>query len=102
MLLKDGTQKYSPKTHLPSTATNLPKAKTNTIFFRGTGTDATDKIIVNGCEMYRQDYWIKGKYLVERLSFEPEIYASNSHRINKQRKRILDSIERAANEGGMK
>ena len=94
VLLKDGTQKYSPKTHFPSTATNLPKAKTNTIFFRGTGTDATDKIIVNGCEMYRQDYWIKGKFLVERLSFEHEIYASNSHKLEEQRRRILEIVNK--------
>ena len=38
------------------------------IFFRGTGKDATDKVIVNGLKMLRQNYWVKGTYVVELLN----------------------------------
>jgi len=73
ILMKDGSVRYTPKTKIPMTAPNLPKSKDYTIFFRGTGTDATDKITVNGLEMLRQDYWIKGKFLVEELKATEEI-----------------------------
>lgn len=68
VLLKDGTQRYTTKTNLPMEAPNLPKSKDYTVFFRGTGSDAKDKKIINGIKMYRQDYWIKGKYLVDKLN----------------------------------
>lgn len=50
------------------TETNLPKALDNVIFFRGTGSDATDKVTVNGLKILRQNYWVKGTYVVEQLN----------------------------------
>jgi hypothetical protein len=80
---KDGNQRYTPKTGLPMGAPNLPKSKDHLFFFRGTGQDATDKININGIDMYRQDYWIKGTYIANMLKEIPIIGAetlSNSHK----------------------
>lgn len=54
-------------------ATNLPKSKNHVLFFRGTGQDSSDKIIVNGKKILRQHYWIKGSFLVKKLSSIPFI-----------------------------
>lgn len=70
---KEGYQRYSPKTQIPMGAPNLPKSENSTVFFRGTGRDATDKIQINGIEILRQSYWIKGTYIVERLKNIPFI-----------------------------
>lgn len=72
-LNKYSCQRVSPKTGLPMGAPNLPKAKDHLIFFRGTGRDARDKVIINGLSMLRQDYWIKGTFLVEKLKSIPYI-----------------------------
>lgn len=80
---KHGNQRYTPKTKLPMVAPNLPKSEEHLIFFRGTGQDARDKISVNGVTMYRQDYWIKGKFLVDKLKAAPIIgheRLCNSHK----------------------
>lgn len=68
---KKGNQRYAPKTGVPMGAPNLPKSEDHLIFFRGTGRDATDKISVRGVTMLRQDYWIKGTYLAEKLKVTP-------------------------------
>lgn len=65
---KDGSIRYTPKTGIQMTETNLPKALDNVIFFRGTGSDATDKVTVNGLKILRQNYWVKGTYVVEQLN----------------------------------
>ena len=70
---KNGNVQYTPKTHVVKGAPNIPKADDHLIFFRGTGQDATDKINVNGVEMLRQDYWIKGTYLASKLKDIPII-----------------------------
>lgn len=57
-------------------APNFPKSKTYNIFFRGSGTDGTDKkpllqrwgVHFN---MYNQWIWIKGKYIVDKLKDIP-------------------------------
>jgi hypothetical protein len=50
-------------------ATNFPKAKDYVIFLRGSGQDSTNKTFsINGLQMYPQNFWIKGKMLVEMLS----------------------------------
>lgn len=68
ILKKDGTQRVTPKTGIPMTAPNWPKSRDGILFVRGTGTDANDKpVTVNGVRMYRQNVWIKGRELVERL-----------------------------------
>ena len=72
-LNKEGRQRYSPKTNIPMGAPNLPKAENHTVFFRGTGQDANDKMVINGIEMLRQNYWIKGKYIVDKLKNSPFI-----------------------------
>lgn len=72
-LNKRGEQRYTPKTKVPMAAPNLPKANDHLFFFRGTGQDAHDKITINNVTMYRQDYWIKGTFLVEKLNATPTI-----------------------------
>lgn len=68
VLKRDGTPRVTPKTGIPMTAPNWPKSRDGVLFVRGTGTDANDKPVeVNGVRMYRQNVWIKGKELVERL-----------------------------------
>ena len=69
-------------------APNLPKSENHLIFFRGTGQDATDKINVNGIDMLRQDYWIKGTYIANKLKSVPIIGGetlSNSHKSRAKR-----------------
>lgn len=70
---KHGNQRIAPKTKVPMGAPNLPKSQSHLIFFRGTGQDANDKIVVNGIKMLRQNYWIKGTFLVEKLKSIPII-----------------------------
>lgn len=71
MYLRDGSLRITPKTGEVMMETNLPKSKDNVIFFRGTGSDANDKITINGLPMYRQNYWIKGSFIVEELKRQP-------------------------------
>lgn len=70
---KTGNQRYTPKTRSPMGAPNLPKADDHLIFFRGTGKDARDKVVINGVRMLRQNYWIKGTFLVKKLKTIPFI-----------------------------
>jgi len=47
-------------------APNFPKSKDYDIFLRGSGTDSDDKpVTVNGISMYRQQVWMKGKWIVD-------------------------------------
>ncbi|MEE1132165.1 MAG: MutH/Sau3AI family endonuclease [Caryophanon sp.] len=65
---KDGTQKVTPKTGLPSSAPNLPKAKDFNFFLKGTSSAADVKpLCINGVHMYNQQLWIKGSVVVEML-----------------------------------
>lgn len=85
---KKGNQRYAPKTGVPMGAPNLPKSENHLIFFRGTGQDATDKININGINMLRQDYWIKGTYIADKLKSVPIIGGetlSNSHKSRAKR-----------------
>lgn len=67
-LKKDGSQMIAPKTGLPSTAPNWPKSRDGVLFIRGTGNDATNKPVeVNGINMYRQNVWIRGKEIANKL-----------------------------------
>lgn len=82
-LNKQGQQRITPKTGIPMGAPNLPKAEDHLLFFRGTGHNARDKVSLNGVTMLRQDYWIKGKFLVEKLKSTPIIGQEtfcNSHK----------------------
>lgn len=68
ILKRDGTPRVTPKTGLRMTAPNWPKSRDVILFVRGTGTDAKDKpVTVNGVRMYRQNVWIKGTELADRL-----------------------------------
>jgi DNA mismatch repair protein MutH len=50
-------------------ATNLPKSKDYVVFLRGSGKDSTKKpYTLNGFQIYQQNFWIKGKVLVQMLS----------------------------------
>ena len=72
VLKKDGTPRVTPKTDIPMTAPNWPKSRDGVLFVRGTGTDANDKpVTVNSVRMYRQNVWIKGNELAERLDVTP-------------------------------
>lgn len=67
-LKKDGSPRYTPKTNVPSTAPNWPKSRDGNLFLRGTGADAQDKcLVINGVRMYRQNIWVKGKWVVDHL-----------------------------------
>lgn len=71
---KNGQILYTPKTGLPKTETNFPKSSNHAVFLRGTGKDATDKTLeLNGLTMYQQQFWIKGKLMVEMLDNEEYI-----------------------------
>lgn len=66
---KFGNQKTTPKTGLPESAPNWPKSRDGVLFVRGSGSDARDKtVVVNGIQMYRQNVWIRGRWVVEELS----------------------------------
>ena len=66
---KDGTPKINPKTGLQSEAPNFPKSSDHSVFLRGTGMDSTQKtLVVNGLHMLPQNFWIKGKVLVDLLN----------------------------------
>ena len=68
ILKRDGTPRVTPKTGIPMTAPNWPKSRDGILFVRGTGTNANDKpVTINGVRMYRQNVWIKGRELADRL-----------------------------------
>lgn len=68
VLLKNGKPRYTPKTNVLMTAPNLPKSEDNTVFFRGSGRNATQKNqVINGVKMLKQYYWIKGSYIAEKM-----------------------------------
>lgn len=59
---------YNPNGE-PKTYINFPKSKDSVIFVRGTGADSKDKpLVLNGINMYRQNIWLKGSYIVELMS----------------------------------
>ncbi|WP_203624201.1 MutH/Sau3AI family endonuclease [Lacticaseibacillus sp. 866-1] len=72
MYTATGQQRFSPKTKLPMTETNLMKSADNDVFVRGTGIDGKDKsLIVHGIATYRhQDIWVKGTTMVKLLENE--------------------------------
>jgi hypothetical protein len=65
---KNKNQFISPKTKLPLTALNFPKAREYNFFVRGSGTDASKKpLLLNGISMYSQYFWMKGDVAVSLL-----------------------------------
>jgi hypothetical protein len=69
VLDKDGNVVVNKKTKTIREETNFPKSKDNVIFLRGTGQDSTKKTLsLNGQQIYQQQYWIKGSFLVDMLS----------------------------------
>lgn len=55
-------------------APNFPKSRDGLVFVRGTSSDSTNKPeIVNGIPMYKQQLWIKGSYIAQRLSELPRL-----------------------------
>ena len=70
---KNGKQKYTRKTKLPMCAPNLPKSKDHLVFVRGTGKNAKYKSMYQGVEMYKQYFWIQGKFIVKQLENIPFI-----------------------------
>jgi len=65
---KDGTPKIN-KTGVQQEAPNLPKSESYAVFLKGTGSDSTKKpLTINNVQIYHQNFWIKGSYLVDLLS----------------------------------
>lgn len=65
---KDGSPKMN-KTGVQQEAPNLPKSESYPLFLRGTGSDSTKKpLSINGVQMYYQNFWLKGSYLVDLLN----------------------------------
>lgn len=53
-------------------APNFPKSSEGNIFVRGTSSTSEVKpLTINGIQMYNQQIWIKGLYIVEKLNNEP-------------------------------
>jgi hypothetical protein len=68
VLDKKNNQRITPKTKIPMTAPNFPKAKECNFFVRGSGTDASKKtLLLNGISMYSQYFWMKGDVVVSML-----------------------------------
>ena len=55
-------------------APNFPKSSEGNVFVRGTSSTSDVKPLrINGVQMYYQQIWIKGLYIVEKLNNEPYI-----------------------------
>ena len=55
-------------------APNFPKSSERKVFVRGTSSTSDVKPLnINGVQMYLQQIWIKGLYIVEKLNNEPYI-----------------------------
>ena len=55
-------------------APNFPKSSEGNVFVRGTSSTSDVKPLnINGVRMYRQQMWVKGMYIVEKLNNEPYI-----------------------------
>lgn len=55
-------------------APNFPKSSERKVFVRGTSSTSDVKPWnINGVQMYRQQIWVKGLYIVEKLNTEPYI-----------------------------
>lgn len=51
---------------------NWPKSKDNPVFLRGSGRDAKDKtLVINGVRMYRQNVWVHGNYIAQKIKDLP-------------------------------
>lgn len=65
---KNGNPKIN-KNGIISSAPNFPKSKDGNVFVRGSGlTSDTKPLEINGINMYYQQIWVKGKYIVEKLN----------------------------------
>ncbi len=55
-------------------APNFPKSSEGNVFVRGTSSTSDVKpLTLNGIKMYRQQMWVKGLYIVEKLDIEDYI-----------------------------
>ncbi len=69
---KSGRVRITPKTGIPMEAPNWLKSADGNVFVRGSGKDALDKVeTVAGVRMYRQNVWLKGTWICERLAELP-------------------------------
>lgn len=68
---KDGTVIINKNGTVRKTL-NFPKSQESIVFVRGSGTDSSKKPHeINGIKMYRQNYWIKGSFIAEKLEELP-------------------------------
>ena len=71
VLYKTGEKKGQPIINpigTKKTEINLPKSKDYLVFAKGTGKNSSKKPVeLNGVKMYAQNFWIKGKWIVDEL-----------------------------------
>jgi len=73
MLDRNGNPRKNPSGNIMS-APNFPKSSEGNVFVRGTSSTSDDKpLTLNGIKMYRQQMWVKGLYIVEKLNNEDYI-----------------------------
>lgn len=67
---KNGNPRINNSGNIMS-APNFPKSSEGNVFVRGTSSTSDVKpLTINGVQMYRQQIWVKGKYMVEKLNRE--------------------------------
>ena len=67
---KNGNPRINNSRNIMS-APNFPKSSEGNVFVRGTSSTSDVKpLTINGVQMYRQQIWVKGKYMVEKLNSE--------------------------------
>lgn len=70
VLDKNGNPRRNPSGNIMS-APNFPKSSEGNVFVRGTSSTSDVKpLTLNGIPMYRQQIWVKGSYMVEKLNNE--------------------------------
>ena len=70
---KDGKPRRNKSGNIMS-APNFPKSSQGNVFVRGTSSTSDVKPLnINGIQMYNQQIWVKGTYIVEKLNNEKYI-----------------------------
>lgn len=73
VLDKQGQPRLNASGNIMS-APNFPKSSEGNVFVRGTSSTSDVKpLTINGIKMYRQQMWVKGLYIVEKLDNEEYI-----------------------------
>lgn len=66
---KNGNKRLTPKTKVPVSAPNFPKAEDHVVFVRGSGSDKTKlPQEINGIKMITQYFWIRGADMSDAIN----------------------------------